>query len=104
MNLTSGRVEGVLPDTVNLIIWLIAGVAGGNAVGDFLLKGDYDLGAGNSVAGAIGGVVAGLILHTLIPSLRDFDYGPIVGQAVGAVAGGAALVVIAAKIRAQRRG
>jgi hypothetical protein len=33
-----------MPDIVNLIIWLVAGVAGGFAVGD-LLKGDYDLGS-----------------------------------------------------------
>ena len=40
----SGREDRIImPDTVNLIIWLIAGVAGGNAAGD-LLKGDYDLG------------------------------------------------------------
>jgi hypothetical protein len=30
-----------MPDIVNLIIWLVAGVAGGNAAGE-LLKGDYD--------------------------------------------------------------
>ena|SRR6516162_8047702 len=30
-----------MPDTVALIIWVIAGVAGGNAAGE-LLKGDYD--------------------------------------------------------------
>ena len=34
-----------MPDILNLIIWLVAGVAGGNAAGE-LLKGDYDLGAG----------------------------------------------------------
>ena len=35
---------------VNLIIWLVAGVAGGNVVGDFL-KGDYDLGPRNTGCG-----------------------------------------------------
>ena len=56
-----------MPDMVlDLIIWLIAGVAGGNAAGE-LLKGDYDLGAGNTIAGAIGGVVGALILQALIP-------------------------------------
>jgi hypothetical protein len=43
-----------MPDIVNLIIWFIAGVAGGNAAGD-LLKGDYNLGPGNTVAGAVSG-------------------------------------------------
>ena len=37
-----------MSDLVYLIIWLIAGVAGGNAAGK-LLKGDYDLGPGNSL-------------------------------------------------------
>ena len=39
-----------MPDIVNLVIWLVAGIVGGNAAGD-LLKEDYDLGPGNSVAG-----------------------------------------------------
>ena len=68
-----------MPDVVAVIIWLIAGLVGGNAAGE-LLKGDYDLGPGNSVTGAIGGVVGVLILQTLIPALRGFDYGPILGQ------------------------
>jgi hypothetical protein len=38
-----------VPDTVAVIIWAIAGVAGGNAAGE-LLKGDYDLGPGNAIA------------------------------------------------------
>jgi uncharacterized membrane protein YeaQ/YmgE (transglycosylase-associated protein family) len=82
-----------VPDTLNLIIWLIAGVAGGNAVGD-LLKGDYDLGIGNTGYGAIGGVIGALILQTLIPSLRGIDYVPIIGQAIVAAVSGAALTVI----------
>jgi uncharacterized membrane protein YeaQ/YmgE (transglycosylase-associated protein family) len=69
----------MLPDTVSLIIWLIAGVAGGNAAGE-LLKGDYDLGPGNTVAGAIGGIVGTLILQALIPALSGIDFGPIIGQ------------------------
>ena len=56
-----------------------------------LLKGDYDLGPGNTVAGATGGVVGTLILQTLIPALRGFNYGPIIGQVIGAVASGAVL-------------
>ena len=64
-----------MPDIVNLIIWLIAGVAGGNAAGE-LLKGDYDLGPGNTIAGAIGGVVGALILQTLIPDLEGHRLRP----------------------------
>ena len=62
----------LVSDTVALIIWLIAGVTGGSAAGE-LLKGNYDLGPGNIVAGAIGGVVGAQILLLLIPALRGFD-------------------------------
>jgi len=43
-----------MPDIVNLIIWLVAGIAGGNAAGD-LLKGHYDLGLAvlTIIAGAV---------------------------------------------------
>ena len=85
-------------DIINLIIWLIAGVAGGNAAGD-LLKGDYDLGPGNTVAGAIGGIAGALILQTLVPALRGIDYGPIIGQVVVAAASGAVLTVIAGAVQ-----
>ena len=87
-----------MPDIVNLIIWLIAGVAGGNAAGE-LLKGDYDLGPGNTVAGAIGGIVGALILQTLIPALRGIDFGPIIGQVIVAAASGAVLTVIAGAVQ-----
>jgi uncharacterized membrane protein YeaQ/YmgE (transglycosylase-associated protein family) len=91
-----------VPDTVALIIWLIAGVAGGNAAGE-LLKGDYDLGPGNTVAGAIGGVVGAQILQTLMPTLRGFDFGPILVQVIAAAASGAVLTVIVAAVRTRWR-
>ena len=54
---------------INLIIQLIAGVAGGNAVGAALK--DYNLGGlGNTIAGAIGGVGGGQILQALIRRSR----------------------------------
>jgi CDP-diglyceride synthetase len=96
----AGRLDTV-PDTVALIIWLIAGVAGGNAAGE-LLKGDYDLGPGNTVAGAIGGVVGTGILQILIPALRGFDVGPILRQAVTAAVIGAVTTVIAGVVRSRR--
>jgi uncharacterized membrane protein YeaQ/YmgE (transglycosylase-associated protein family) len=92
----------MVPDIVSLLIWLIAGVAGGNAAGE-LLKGDYDLGPGNTVAGAIGGVVGTFILQTLISALRGIDYGPIIGQVIVAAANGAALTVIAGAMQIRRR-
>jgi uncharacterized membrane protein YeaQ/YmgE (transglycosylase-associated protein family) len=98
---TTGK-SGLMPDIVNLIIWLIAGVAGGNAAGD-LLKGHYDLGLGNTGYGAIGGVVGALILQTLIPALRGIDYGPIIGQAIVAAVSGAGLTVSAGAVARWRR-
>ncbi len=89
-----------MPDTVALIIWLIAGVAGGNAAGE-LLKGDYDLGPGNTVAGAIGGVVGTGILQISIPALRGFEVGPILGQVVTAAAIGAVATVVAGAVKSR---
>ena len=91
-----------MPDTVNLIIWLVAGVAGGNAAGE-LVKEDYDLGPGNTIAGAIGGIVGTLILQTLIPALRGLDYGPIIGQVLVAATSGAVLAVIAGDVQNWRQ-
>jgi predicted CDP-diglyceride synthetase/phosphatidate cytidylyltransferase len=91
----------MLPDTVSLIIWLIAGVAGGNAAGE-LFKGNYDLGPGNTVTGAIGGIVSTQILQALIPALRGIDFGPIIGQVIVAAASGAVLTVIVGAVRARR--
>ena len=91
-----------VPDIVNLIIWLVAGVAGGNAAGE-LLKGDFDLGPGNTVAGAIGGIVGALFLQALIPAIRGIDYGPIIGQLIVAAVSGAGLTVIASVVQIRRR-
>jgi uncharacterized membrane protein YeaQ/YmgE (transglycosylase-associated protein family) len=91
-----------MPDIVNLIIWVVAGVAGGNAAGD-LLKGHYDLGLRNTGYGAIGGAVGALILQTLVPALRGIDYGPIIGQVIIAAVSGAALTVIAGAVARWRQ-
>jgi hypothetical protein len=88
----------LIPDTVTLIIWLVAGVAGGSAVGD-ILKGNFDLGpARNAIAGAVGGVVGAKILQLLIPALNGFDIIPIVGQVIAAAASGIALTVVAGAV------
>jgi len=96
------RRPDIVPDIVSLIIWIIAGVAGGNAAGE-LLKGDYDLGPGNTVAGAIGGVVGSQILQFLVPALRGFDIGPVLGQVIGAAAIGAVLTVATGVVKSRRR-
>jgi uncharacterized membrane protein YeaQ/YmgE (transglycosylase-associated protein family) len=87
----------MLPDTLNLIIWLIAGGTGGIAAGE-LLKG-YDLGLGNMVAGAIGGFVGVLILQALIPALEGIDSGALIGQFIVAAVTGAILTVIAGVVK-----
>jgi hypothetical protein len=91
-----------MPDTLNLIIWLVGGIAGGFAVGD-LLKGHYDLGLRNMGYGAIGGVVGALVLQTLIPALRGIDYGPIIGQIIVAAVSGAVLTIIAGAVARWRQ-
>lgn len=91
----------MIPDTVSLIIWLLAGAAGGNAAGD-LLKGGYDLGPANTVAGTIGGVVGAEILQFLIPAMSGFDLVAVVGQIIVAAAGGALLTVVAGAIKTAR--
>lgn len=89
-------------DLLNLVIWLIAGIAGGCAAGE-LLKGDYDLGPGNMLYGAIGGVVGAFILQTMIPNWGGIDYGPIIAQIIMAAACGAVLTVITGAVQARRR-
>ena len=85
-----------MPDTVSLIIWLIAGIAGGFAVGDLLRR---DLGLHdplqNAVAGVVGGVIGVKILQHVIPALNGFDIVPIVGQVIVAFACGAASTLVA---------
>jgi hypothetical protein len=92
----------MVPDILNLAIWLIAGIAGGNAAGD-LLKGHYDLGPGNTIAGAIGGVIGAAIFQAVIPAMRGLEFGPMVGQVIAAAASGAALTIIAAAVRSRRQ-
>ncbi len=88
-----------------IVIQLIGGVLGGNAVGA-LLK-DINLGAlGNSVVGMIGGGVLGQIISTLVPNLATtmtaaggVDLAATAAQVVGGGVGGAALVGIIGAVR-----
>jgi hypothetical protein len=92
----------MIPDTVTLIIWLIAGVAGGSAVGDLLKR--FDLGPlRNVVAGAIGGVIGAKILELLFPALSGLDVVSVVGQAIVAAASGAVFTVVASTVGPWRR-
>jgi hypothetical protein len=89
---------------INLIIQLIAGAVGGNAVGAGLKN--FDLGTiGNTIAGALGGAGGGTLLTALLPILQGaaggVDIGQLVGQAVG---GGVAKMRWPAKRRDKRQG
>jgi hypothetical protein len=87
---------------INLIIQLIAGVVGGNAMGAGLK--DYDLGKlWNTVAGGLGGVGGGQILQALIPFLAgaggNADIGAMLGQAVGGGVAGAIVTFIVGAVK-----
>lgn len=90
-------------DIVSLIIQLVAGVIGGNAAGR-VTKSPGLGGAGNSIVGAIGGVVLGQIIERFtggaIPAdaaaqaASSLDIGSIISSLVGGGAGGAILAGI----------
>jgi hypothetical protein len=87
---------------INLIIQLIAGALGGNAIGSGLKN--VDLGPiGNSIAGAIGGAGGGTFLTSLIPLLAGtagtVDISSLIGQVVGGGVSGAILTAIVGLIK-----
>lgn len=86
---------------INLIIQLIAGAIGGNAAGASMEKANLGT-AGNTIAGALGGLGGGQILSALIPAIagaEGVDLGSIIGQLVGGGVSGAILTVIVGLIR-----
>src|SRR6516165_5648770 len=87
---------------INLIIQLIAGAIGGNAAAASMEN--VNLGpAGNTIAGALGGVGGGQILDAPIPPLAGagarVDWKVVVGQLIGGSVGGALLTEIAGMIK-----
>jgi hypothetical protein len=87
---------------INLIIQLIAGAVGGNAVG--AASKDISLGTlGNTIAGAVGGVGGGQLLSALIPMLagagNNVDIGALASQAVGGGVAGAIVAAIVGLIK-----
>jgi hypothetical protein len=87
---------------INLIIQLIAGAVGGNAVG--AASKDVNLGTlGNTIAGAVGGVAGGQLLTALIPVMagvgNNVDIGALADQAVGGGIAGAILATIVGVIK-----
>jgi hypothetical protein len=85
-------------EIINLIVQIIAGIIGGNAVGAGMKDSSLG-GVGNTIAGAIGGVGGGQILQAIVPALAGaagggIDIGEIVGQLAGGGIGGAILTAI----------
>jgi hypothetical protein len=96
---------------IGFIIQIVAGAIGGNAAGAGVKK--YSLGAaGNSIAGAVGGLILGQVLAALgigepgtltaegaAPAAGGMDVGALVAQVVGGGAGGAILTLIGGAIK-----
>lgn len=90
---------------ISIIIQLVAGAVGGNGLG--AATKNLSLGtAGNTIAGAIGGV-GGTWLASLVPALAGLlgdagagmDPGALVGQGVSGLVGGGILTAIVAAVR-----
>ena len=98
--------EGV----IGFIIQIIAGAIGGNAAGAGVKN--YSLGtAGNSIAGAVGGLILGQILSAMgigepgmataegAPAAGGMDVGALISQVLGGGVGGAVLTLIAGAVK-----
>ena len=95
---------------IGIVIQLVAGALGGNAAGAGVKQ--YSLGtAGNSIAGAIGGLILGQVLAAMgigepgmataegAPAAGGLDVGALIAQVVGGGAGGAILTLIVGAIK-----
>jgi uncharacterized membrane protein YeaQ/YmgE (transglycosylase-associated protein family) len=83
-----------------ILMNLVAGALGGNAVGK--ASPTFDMGTlSNTIAGLVGGGVLGQIVTLLLPSLMSgkLDAGTIITQLIGGGAGGALLTAIAGAIK-----
>jgi hypothetical protein len=95
-------------DITSLIIQIVAGVIGGNAAGR-VTKSQGLGGAGNSIVGAVGGVILGQIVERFtggaIPAdaaaqvASSLDIGSILSNVVGGGAGGAILAGIVGALK-----
>jgi hypothetical protein len=87
-----------------VILNLIAGAAGGNAIGK--TSPNFDLGTiGNTLAGLVGGGVLGQLVTLLLPAITtafqsgNLSVGGIVSQLVAGGAGGAILTAVVGLIK-----
>lgn len=95
-------------DIVGLIIQLVAGAVGGNVAGKANTKFDMG-GAGNSIVGAIGGVVLGQIVERVTggaitaeqaaAATQGMDIAGIISSLVGGGAGGAILSAVVGMLK-----
>jgi hypothetical protein len=89
-------------DITSLILQLLGGAAGGNAIGKGMPN--VDLGPlGNTIAGALGGAGGGQLLSVLIPMLAGgaggLDIGAVLGQLVGGGVSGAIVTAVVGLIK-----
>lgn len=87
-----------------ILINLVAGALGGNAVGK--ASPTFDLGTiGNTIAGLVGGGVLGQVVTLLLPAVTaaaqtgNFSIGNIITQAISGGAGGAILTAIVGAVK-----
>ena len=99
---------GAIMDIIGLIIQLVAGAAGGNAAGSALK--DKSLGTtGNSIAGAIGGLILAQVIHRFTgvsvspdaaaAAASSLDIAGLVKDVIGGGVGGAILTAIVGIIK-----
>ena len=91
---------------INLILQVVAGAIGGNAIGGFLKNVDLSPLA-KTISGAVGGGIGGSILQSLISALGGASSGGFdIGAAVGNLAGGGvtgAIVTVLSSISSRTR-
>jgi uncharacterized membrane protein YeaQ/YmgE (transglycosylase-associated protein family) len=95
-------------DILGIVIQLIAGALGGNAAGSAMK--DKSLGtAGNSIAGAVGGLVLAQLVHyftgvsvspeAAATAISSLDIGKLIQDVIGGGVGGAILTAIVGAIK-----
>lgn len=94
-------------DIVSLIIQIIAGAVGGNAAGAALKQKSLGT-AGNSIAGAVGGLILAQVIELLplapvsadaAAAAASMDIGALIKELIASGAGGAILTAIVGMVK-----
>ncbi|MBM3520354.1 MAG: hypothetical protein FJX63_06260 [Alphaproteobacteria bacterium] len=94
-------------DIVSLIIQIIAGAVGGNAAGAALKQKSLGT-AGNSIAGAVGGLILAQVIELLTgapvsadaaAAAASMDIGALIKELIASGAGGAILTAIVGMVK-----